>query len=300
MEAPVPASALIHSATLVSAGVFLIIRFFPVFELSNLSLNFLMLLGCLTSFYGGIVSMHQSDTKKILAYSTISHCGFLVVSVSLGILEYTMVYLYAHGFFKALTFMAIGNINRFNKNTQDFKKMGVYYKYFPLEIFVCFLGLLNLSGLPFSLGFYAKHFIFSSLQINSSFFIFIFANLLFGAITGIFYCFRLFFYVFFDFKKSKKNNYNFNLYKHVNSRFFTFSNLASSFSLVFLFFLAYFFIIYLFQAYLIDIFIFSDIFKFKESSLSYINNFSSQSKLFNYYFINVVFLFFIFFIFTQK
>jgi NADH:ubiquinone oxidoreductase subunit 5 (subunit L)/multisubunit Na+/H+ antiporter MnhA subunit len=126
MEAPVPASSLIHSATLVSAGIFLILRFFILFELSYFSYFFVIFFGSITAFLGGFVSLHQSDTKKILAYSTISHCGFLMVLSSSGLLEYTLLYLYIHGFFKAAVFMCVGNVNRFNKNIQDFKKMGYF------------------------------------------------------------------------------------------------------------------------------------------------------------------------------
>jgi NADH:ubiquinone oxidoreductase subunit 5 (subunit L)/multisubunit Na+/H+ antiporter MnhA subunit len=126
MEAPVPASSLIHSATLVSAGVFLVLRFYSFFEHSVYSLYFVCLVGSITAFLGGFISMHQSDTKKILAYSTISHCGFLMVIAATGFIEYCLLYLYVHGFFKAAVFMCVGNINRFNKNIQDFKKMGYF------------------------------------------------------------------------------------------------------------------------------------------------------------------------------
>jgi len=126
MEAPVPASALIHSATLVSAGIFLLLRFSVFFENSYFSLLIISLVGSFTAFYGGFSSMLQADTKKILAYSTISHCGFLMVSYTTGVLEYVVLYLYIHGFFKAAVFMCAGNINRLSKGNQDFRKMGQY------------------------------------------------------------------------------------------------------------------------------------------------------------------------------
>lgn len=102
MEAPVPASALIHSATLVSAGIYLLLRLSPLFELSFYAMFIIPLIGSLTAFYGGIVSAFQSDTKKTLAYSTISHCGFLMVAYSTGVLEFVILYLYVHGFLKQL------------------------------------------------------------------------------------------------------------------------------------------------------------------------------------------------------
>jgi NADH:ubiquinone oxidoreductase subunit 5 (subunit L)/multisubunit Na+/H+ antiporter MnhA subunit len=124
MEAPVPASALIHSATLVSAGIFLLLRFNALFELSIYSYYIIPLVGSFTAFFGGLGSIYQSDAKKILAYSTISHCGFLMVSYSIFIPEYTILYLYVHGFFKAAIFLCLGNIIRFFRNIQDLRKMG--------------------------------------------------------------------------------------------------------------------------------------------------------------------------------
>jgi NADH:ubiquinone oxidoreductase subunit 5 (subunit L)/multisubunit Na+/H+ antiporter MnhA subunit len=160
MEAPVPASSLIHSATLVSAGVFIILRFFPIFENSYYSYLILPIVGSITAAYGGIVASYQSDIKRILAYSTISHCGFLILLTSVNINEYTILYLYVHGFFKAAVFMCVGNIIRISRNYQDFRKMGLFYKYLPFELFVSFICLFNLAGLPFSCGFYIKHLIF--------------------------------------------------------------------------------------------------------------------------------------------
>ena len=94
MEAPVPASALIHSATLVSAGIYLLLRLNNLFELSSFSISLVGFIGSITALYGGLVSMYQSDTKRILAYSTISHCGFLMVIYTTGVIEYVILYLY--------------------------------------------------------------------------------------------------------------------------------------------------------------------------------------------------------------
>ena len=96
MEAPVPASALIHSATLVSAGIYLLLRFTVLFEFSSFSFTIISIIGSLTAFYGGFTSMFQSDIKRVLAYSTISHCGFLMVIYSTGVIEYTILYLSQH------------------------------------------------------------------------------------------------------------------------------------------------------------------------------------------------------------
>jgi NADH-quinone oxidoreductase subunit L len=124
MEAPVPASALIHSATLVSAGVFLLLRLTPLFELSHYAYVVIPFVGSFTAFFGGLCAAYQSDIKRILAYSTISHCGFLMVCFSTYVPEFTILYLYIHGFFKASVFLCAGNIIRFSRNYQDFRRMG--------------------------------------------------------------------------------------------------------------------------------------------------------------------------------
>ena len=157
MEAPVPASSLIHSATLVSAGIFLILRFFPIFEYSYYSYFILPVMGSATAAYGGIVAAYQADIKRILAYSTVSHCGFLMLLCSFNCNEFTLMYLYVHGFFKASVFMCVGNVIRISKNYQDFRRMGLFYKYLPFECFCATVCLFNLGGLPFSLGFFIQH-----------------------------------------------------------------------------------------------------------------------------------------------
>jgi NADH-quinone oxidoreductase subunit L len=126
MEAPVPASALIHSATLVSAGIFLVLRFFVLFEQFNSAVSVILIFGSITAFFGGCSAIFQSDVKRVLAYSTISHCGFLMVTCALKVPELTILYLYVHGFFKAAVFLCIGNIIRFSQNNQDFRVMGQY------------------------------------------------------------------------------------------------------------------------------------------------------------------------------
>lgn len=240
MEAPVPASALIHSATLVSAGLFLLLRFNVFFELSNYVYYVIPFIGALTGFYGGVGAAFQSDIKRILAYSTISHCGFLIISFSTYMFDYTLFYLYVHGFFKAGVFLCVGNIIRFGSNYQDFRRMGQFSKYLPFECLFAAVGLFNLAGLPFSLGFYMKHLFFVS--FNSSFFnpsIVIFVFCLLGALTGVFYSFRLYYYVFFDFKKAKKVTYAKSLSNKLVSSFYTNTSLASNIAIIGLFFSAY-------------------------------------------------------------
>lgn len=259
MEAPVPASALIHSATLVSAGLFLLLRFNVFFELSNYTYYAIPFIGAVTSFYGGLCAAFQSDVKRILAYSTISHCGFLVTSFTTHLFDFTLFYLYVHGFFKAGVFLCVGNVIRFGGGYQDFRRMGQFSKYLPFETFLAAIGLFNLAGIPFSLGFYMKHYFFTSLNLNfyaTASVVYILS--LIGALTGVFYSFKLYYYVFFDFKKSKKNVYTKNLSEQLKSRYFSNTSLASNVSILSLFTFAYIIIFHAFYLLSNKYFIISD------------------------------------------
>ena len=296
MEAPVPASALIHSATLVSAGVFILLRISFLFEYSIYSYFIIPIVGSFTAFFGGLCSSYQSDIKKILAYSTISHCGFLMVCLSTYITEYSILYLYIHGFFKASVFLCVGNIIRFSKNYQDFKRMGSFWKYLPFECFITFVCLINLCGLPFSIGFYIKHLLLIGQNLNSYIAFFIYTNILFGAISGLFYSYRLFYNVFFDFKKSKKALYILYNRNNLNSFYYSNTTLSSSISIFLLIFFSY-----LISLYLLNIFLnssslgdglnvysnnSSQYYEFNNSLLSSINNIS----YFNWFIIIIILL----------
>jgi NADH:ubiquinone oxidoreductase subunit 5 (subunit L)/multisubunit Na+/H+ antiporter MnhA subunit len=296
MEAPVPASALIHSATLVSAGIFLLVRFSPLFELSQFSFYIIAIVGSITAFYGGFASMFQSDTKKILAYSTISHCGFLMVVYTTGVLEYVLLYLYIHGFFKAAVFMCVGNVNRLSKNNQDFKRMGMYYKYLPFDCYLTFIGLMNLSGLPFTLGFYIKHLLLIALNYNYIIYYIVFTNCIFGALTGLYYSSRLFYYVFFDFKKSKKNLYLYYSDKSLNSVYYSNTSLASNLAIIGIFITTYLMGYFFLNYYLSYNFSFSTIFSYYQTNAQLISFFPSNLELFNFGYINYFVLIFIMFI----
>ena len=293
MEAPVPASALIHSATLVSAGIYLILRFYTLFELNSLFIWFILIVGSITSLYGGLTAAFQSDIKRTLAYSTISHCGFLMVLCSIATLEYTVLYLYVHGFFKALVFLSVGNIIRFSNNNQDFRRMGLYYKFLPFDCFFVFIGLLNLGGLPFTLGFFIKHLLFVGLTHN----FFLFALLLtlnfLAAITGIFYSYRLFYSVFFDFKKAKKGLYKYYNELCLNSKYYSNSNAASIISIFGLYITANIICLSLCYVYFNDFFNASS----QQSYLIYSNYLDTTSIsldfLFNSSFVNIVVFMFI-------
>lgn len=250
MEAPVPASALIHSATLVSAGVFVLLRLSSLFEYSLYSYYIVPIIGSFTAFFGGLCSVYQSDIKKILAYSTISHCGFLMVCYSIYIPEYTVLYLYIHGFFKAAVFLCVGNIIRFSRNYQDFRKMGGLWKYLPFECFSSFICLINLCGLPFTLGYYIKHLLLIGIYMNNYYLYFILSNILGGAVFGLIYSYRLFYFVFFDFKKAKKIIYLQSNRNNLKSIFYTNTTLASNISIFCLILVAYTTSIYMFSIFL--------------------------------------------------
>jgi NADH-quinone oxidoreductase subunit L len=207
MEAPVPASALIHSATLVSAGVYLILRFKSILLLSEYATVALPVIGAITACLGAVSSAFQTDAKKLLAYSTISHCGFLVVSAIMCDSEYTILYLYVHGFFKAASFICIGNIIRFNCGSQDIRFMGGYAKFLPFECFSLFVCLLFLAGAPFTFGFFMKHFLLASVPTIGFFYKFITVLLFSAACFGVVYCSRLYYGIFYGVKKSNKHVY---------------------------------------------------------------------------------------------
>lgn len=216
MEAPVPASALIHSATLVSAGIYLMGRFWTFSSLSGISLCILTH-SSLTALYGGVVAAYQTDLKRILAYSTISHCGFMFCSLSLNNVLITLLYLHLHGWFKSLSFMCVGNIIFKSNGYQDSRRMGGLLNTCSLEFLVLLVSLSSLASLPFSLGFFNKHFLLVVLQ-NNSFEILPFMFLTLASFTGIFYSFNILKSVFWGPFKGHKSVHqgNLNFYNNLN------------------------------------------------------------------------------------
>ena len=296
MEAPVPASALIHSATLVSAGIFLILRLHPLIEVSTYCFYIVPLVGSFTAVYGGLVSSFQSDIKRILAYSTISHCGFLMVISMMQSVEFTIFYLYVHGFFKATVFLNVGNVLRFSKGYQDFRRMGLYYKYLPFDCLLAFLCLSNLAGLPFSLGFFMKHFFLNVFISFNFYWIVIYLNLFFGALCGLFYSYRLFYNVFFDVKKARKAVYLQSNNVKLDSEYYSNSSLGGNLAIFFLFLVSYFVVIYYYLS-LTSIFnLFSDFDNLLQNTTFIYKNNNSLNKLNNSSFINWVVILLSFFI----
>lgn len=201
MEAPVPASALIHSATLVSAGIYLLCKFNVIIAYFNFE-QILIGLGATTAAYGGVTASFQSDKKKLLAYSTMSHCGFMWVLASLNNVYVTIIYLYLHGIFKAATFYCAGSFIRIY-NTQDTRWMGLGATYTRLDTLLLLICSANLAGLPFTVGFIYKQF-FLNLLLSKSVTPLWIGFLFIGMLSGLVYFFKLSFYSTYDFYKNIK------------------------------------------------------------------------------------------------
>jgi len=291
MEAPVPASSLIHSATLVSAGVYLILRFNFIFDATEYSKLIIPVVGSLTAAYGGICAIAQSDIKKTLAYSTISHCGFLMVLCATEMNEFTILYLYVHGFFKAGVFMCVGNVLRIARGYQDTRRMGGLLKYLPFEYFCATIGLLNLAGLPFTFGFFIKHLLLVSLDTHMYIYYFVMFHSLIGAFAGLFYSFRIINYTFCDFKKGNKNLY-LNLNRpNYNSSFYTNTSLAATISILLLFSSSFIITYFMFKYFIFSNFIFSDFMNTTILTNYYSITSAYGGYLFNFSYINLTVIF---------
>tara|TARA_Y200000002_G_C22669905_1_gene659548 strand:- start:84 stop:1991 length:1908 start_codon:yes stop_codon:yes gene_type:complete len=156
MEGPTPVSALIHAATMVTAGVFLVVRCSPLFEYSQTSLNLIAIIGMTTAVFAASVALVQNDIKKIVAYSTCSQLGYMFFAAGIGAYHVAMFHLFTHAFFKALLFLGAGSVIHAFKDEQDIRKMGGIRKKLPFTYFYMLIGTLALTGFPFLSGFYSK------------------------------------------------------------------------------------------------------------------------------------------------
>ncbi len=156
MEGPTPVSALIHAATMVTAGVFLIIRSTPLFEGSPLALTIVTLMGALTAFFAATVGCAQNDLKKVVAYSTCSQLGYMVMVCGLSGYSVSLFHLTNHAFFKALLFLSAGSVIHAISDEQDLRKMGGLVGLLPYSYAAILVGSLSLMGFPFLAGFYSK------------------------------------------------------------------------------------------------------------------------------------------------
>ena len=169
MEGPTPVSALIHAATMVTAGVFLIVRCSPIYEFSQIALSIVTIVGMTTALFASSVALAQTDIKKIIAYSTCSQLGYMFFAAGVGAYNVAMFHLFTHAFFKALLFLGSGSVIHSFKDEQDIEKMGGVYKKLPYTYVLMIIGTLALTGFPFLSGFYSKDAIieFSYLKGNA-------------------------------------------------------------------------------------------------------------------------------------
>ena len=197
MEGPTPISALIHAATMVTAGIFMVARMSPLFELSDTALSFVMVIGSITALFMGFLGIIQNDIKRIVAYSTLSQLGYMTVALGASAYSVAVFHLMTHAFFKALLFLAAGSVIMGLHHNQDIRWMGNVRKYMPITWITSLLGSLALIGTPFFAGFYSKDSIIEAVAEShlpgAGFAHF---AVLAGVFVTAFYSFRLYFLVF--------------------------------------------------------------------------------------------------------
>ena len=197
MEGPTPISALIHAATMVTAGVFMVARMSPLFEYSEAALTFILVIGATTALFTGFLGLVQNDIKRVVAYSTLSQLGYMTVALGASAYAAGIFHLMTHAFFKALLFLAAGSVIIALHHEQDMRKMGGLKKYMPITYWTCLAGSLALIGFPGTAGFFSKDALIQAVALasipGSSY-------ALFCVMAGVFitalYSFRMFFLVF--------------------------------------------------------------------------------------------------------
>jgi NADH-quinone oxidoreductase subunit L len=197
MEGPTPISALIHAATMVTAGIFMVARMSPLFEMSETALSFVMVIGAITALFMGFLGIVQNDIKRVVAYSTLSQLGYMTVALGASAYSVAIFHLMTHAFFKALLFLAAGSVIIGMHHDQDIRNMGGLRKYMPITWITSLLGSLALIGTPLFSGFYSKDMIIEAVRHSSlpgagfaSF------AVLAGVFVTAFYSFRMYFLVF--------------------------------------------------------------------------------------------------------
>jgi NADH-quinone oxidoreductase subunit L len=197
MEGPTPISALIHAATMVTAGIFMVARMSPLFELSETALSFILIIGSTTAFFMGLLGIVNNDIKRVVAYSTLSQLGYMTVALGVSAYSAGIFHLMTHAFFKALLFLAAGSVIMAMHHEQDMRKMGGLRKYLPITYWTCLVGSLALIGFPGTSGFFSKDSVIDAVaashRYGSSY-------AYFCVLTGVFitalYTFRMFFMTF--------------------------------------------------------------------------------------------------------
>ncbi len=197
MEGPTPISALIHAATMVTAGIFMVARMSPLYELSETALSFVMITGALTAFLMGLIGIVQNDIKRVVAYSTLSQLGYMTVALGVSAYSAAVFHLMTHAFFKALLFLAAGSVIIAMHHEQDMRKMGGLKKYMPITYWTSLVGSLALIGFPGFSGFFSKDAIIEAVHHSDIYgHSLAYASVLGGVFITAFYSFRMFFLVF--------------------------------------------------------------------------------------------------------
>ncbi|MBV2234099.1 MAG: NADH-quinone oxidoreductase subunit L [Sterolibacterium sp.] len=197
MEGPTPISALIHAATMVTAGIFMVTRMSPLFELSDAALSFVMVIGAITALFMGFLGIIQNDIKRVVAYSTLSQLGYMTVALGASAYSIAVFHLMTHAFFKALLFLGAGSVIIGCHHNQDIRYMGGLWKHMKITWITSLIGSLALIGLPFFSGFYSKDSIIEAVALSnlpgSGFAYF---AVVAGVFVTAFYSFRMYFLVF--------------------------------------------------------------------------------------------------------
>jgi NADH-quinone oxidoreductase subunit L len=197
MEGPTPISALIHAATMVTAGIFMVARMSPLFELSDTALSFIMVIGAITALFMGFLGIIQNDIKRVVAYSTLSQLGYMTVALGASAYSVAVFHLMTHAFFKALLFLGAGSVIMGVHHNQDIRWMGGLRKYMPITWITSLLGSLALIGTPLFSGFYSKDEVIMAVKASQLFGSgFAYFAVMAGVFVTAFYSFRMYFLVF--------------------------------------------------------------------------------------------------------
>jgi NADH-quinone oxidoreductase subunit L len=201
MEGPTPISALIHAATMVTAGIFMVARMSPLFQMSEAALNFVLFIGATTAFWTGLIGIVQNDIKRVVAYSTLSQLGYMTVALGVSAYSGAVYHLMTHAFFKALLFLGAGSVIIGMHHEQDMRRMGGLRKYMPITYITMVIGTLALVGTPFFSGFYSKDTIIEAAahhahEANNWVATYGYWAVLLGAFVTAFYSFRLLYMTF--------------------------------------------------------------------------------------------------------
>ncbi len=197
MEGPTPISALIHAATMVTAGIFMVARMSPLFELSETALSVVLIIGAITAFFMALIGLVQNDIKRVVAYSTLSQLGYMTVALGASAYGAAIFHLGTHAFFKALLFLGAGSVIIAMHHEQDMRKMGGLRRYMPITYWTAIIGSLALAGIPPFAGFFSKDAIIEAVHHSDiAGAQFAYYAVLAGVVVTAFYSFRLIFLVF--------------------------------------------------------------------------------------------------------